>query len=490
MRPQTRFSGQGWTFFMIFILVSLAFAQSNNREAARWFNIGLKERNDYQAIEAYKKAIASDPKYIEAMVNLGMRFKRVGDWEQARLYLEQALSKAPDKVNDELRFKIIYEIANIHLRKNDIRAYEKAIQNAKAATQNQNLLATLAHEHGRFLYQNKRYSEAIRELKFGLQNNPANPENFENLIALAEKEQQLDDLFLQAKSSKSDRDTKQRLHAANQGMASKTTKAVVERYYLNGLEAMNDGNYLRALASFQKAFEIDDQYKNLAEKIMEAENKLRESSLDNSVDHSNEIAVKIDSLYQSGQDYMQKNQWQKALAVFEQILAISPGDSTAIEYIPLIRTKLDLASNVTSASDSRDLIRVILLAGGAFAVLVVLPMVGAFAASPTVRVRYYLMIGNLIRAARVIERLLEQNPGRLKLYPILANVYLLGGRNDERAIKIYRTVMQLNLAKQNKQAINAILEQYYMIESGENDQDAIDILESRLREELKRKRKE
>ncbi|MFQ5629147.1 MAG: hypothetical protein ACE5I1_10340 [bacterium] len=145
-----------WLVLFIFILAASAFAQSNNRDAVKWFNIGLRVRNDYEAIEAYKKSIALDAEFMEAMINAGLRYKKIGDFEQAEKYLEMALTAKTGKIAPDMKFKILYEIANIYLRKSEINAYERKVGEARAATQNQSLLATLAFEHGRFIYQPKR----------------------------------------------------------------------------------------------------------------------------------------------------------------------------------------------------------------------------------------------------------------------------------------------------------------------------------------------
>lgn len=61
---------------------------------------------------------------------------------------------------------------------------------------------------------------------------------------------------------------------------------------------------------------------------------------------------------------------------------------------------------------------------------------------------------------------------------------MLAGRKDEAAIKIYKTVLQLNLVTRNREEINTIVAQAYLSE-GAKDTDAIKILEDALRDEVR-----
>ena len=200
------------------------------------------------------------------------------------------------------------------------------------------------------------------------------------------------------------------------------------------------------------------------------------------------MAARADSLLQTAESLIAERDWQEALITLEQANTLNPKNEKVIQYLAETRTRLDVEQANRVAASRNGIGHILVVAGGAIAVLVVLPLAGAFFLVPTMRMRYFLMIGNLARAASIIERQLEQNPGRLKLYPILANIYLLEKRDDERAIKVYRTVAQLNLATQNKQAIDAMLANYYMVESGEADQEAIKILEERLQDELRQRK--
>ncbi|MFQ5630079.1 MAG: tetratricopeptide repeat protein, partial [bacterium] len=286
------------------------------------------------------------------------------------------------------------------------------------------------------------------------------------------------------------KDTGQRLAAARKKIESKTTEAVVFRQYDDGMKAWNDGRYEQALSAFKKAQTIDPRYEDVAVKIAKVEQKLREQGNDISgIYLPKEIHAKKDSLFEIADAMVEKQKWHAALNAYEQIRTISPEDVIAIEQIAQLRAKLNVAASQTVQSGHDGFGKIILFAGGAVAFLIILPLVSAFTFAPTVRMRYFLMVGNLLRAANIIERLLDQNPGRLKLYPILANIYLLNQRRDAKAIKVYRTVARLNLARQNKQAIESMLAQYYMVESGETDQEALRILEDRLQDELRKRAK-
>jgi hypothetical protein len=64
----------------------------------------------------------------------------------------------------------------------------------------------------------------------------------------------------------------------------------------------------------------------------------------------------------------------------------------------------------------------------------------------------------------------------------LANIYLLLGRHDEQALKIYKAILQLNIATPKRDEINTIVAQNYLTE-GRTDSDAIEVLENALKAE-------
>ena len=124
---------------------------------------------------------------------------------------------------------------------------------------------------------------------------------------------------------------------------------------------------------------------------------------------------------------------------------------------------------------------------GAVAAMLVLPLSGVYVFSPTARARVHLLRGKYSAAATIYERIIARNPGRIKLYPALANIYMLTSRQDENALKVYKTVLQLDLPVQDRERMHSLMAQKYV--AGEStDGDAIDILEKELQKEVSRKK--
>jgi hypothetical protein len=120
-----------------------------------------------------------------------------------------------------------------------------------------------------------------------------------------------------------------------------------------------------------------------------------------------------------------------------------------------------------------------------YGTLAALSLVGVVILSPTVRARFHVLRGNYAAGARIYEKILARHPQRVKLCLPLANLYLLLGRRDEAALKIFKTILQLNLAAPNRDEINAIVAQNYLTE-GRTDSDAIEVLEGALKAEQRR----
>jgi len=77
--------------------------------------------------------------------------------------------------------------------------------------------------------------------------------------------------------------------------------------------------------------------------------------------------------------------------------------------------------------------------------------------SPGVRAETLLLLGITTRAMRIYEKLLTKHPEKLKLYLKLADIYLLLGRQDEGALKVFTKVLKLRLATPNLGQIRSVI---------------------------------
>jgi len=78
---------------------------------------------------------------------------------------------------------------------------------------------------------------------------------------------------------------------------------------------------------------------------------------------------------------------------------------------------------------------------------------GIVVALPIPRAWLLALCGNYAAATEIYENQLARKPNHLPLYLALANLYLLAGRRDERALIAYRVVLQMRLATQHLQSL-------------------------------------
>jgi hypothetical protein len=125
------------------------------------------------------------------------------------------------------------------------------------------------------------------------------------------------------------------------------------------------------------------------------------------------------------------------------------------------------------------------LLGPFFAGLILLSCFVFLISLPGTRARIHLGRGNPGAAAKIYESKLQRNPRKMKLYLPLANIYLKMQRKDESAIKIYKTILQLNLATEEREKFSEIVAQKYLAE-GRTDAEVIEVLENALKAESRK----
>jgi tetratricopeptide (TPR) repeat protein len=224
---------------------------------------------------------------------------------------------------------------------------------------------------------------------------------------------------------------------------------------------------------------MNPNYREVAYLMAEAQNALQNQIA------SAESLIDVDSLYQHALAAAGREEWMQAVVDFEKVQLLQPGHREVTARLAEARAKSALVQrppNVAAPAATTSSLAVYL--GGA-AALLILPLLGFVAFSPATRARLQCLRGNYAVAAQIYEKALARSPDKVKLYPALASLYLLLGRNDESALKIYKMVLQLNLPTYNREEINLIVAQKYLVE-GRTDSDAIEILEGALKAEQRR----
>ncbi|MGH7595178.1 MAG: tetratricopeptide repeat protein [bacterium] len=276
------------------------------------------------------------------------------------------------------------------------------------------------------------------------------------------------------------RDVDKRLAHAHKNLARESKESIVARYYAEGVIAINRDDFGWALAAFEKASQLDSNYQEVQSQLANIAMTLQRKAAFGTLEAA---AASLDSLYRAASAAMDKADWVVAANILKELCLLQPDYRDAIEL--LVRARMNLEkSKFDGKSAAAAGGKTFFYLGGTFAGLIVLTALGLIGFSPAARARLYLLRGNPADAAQIYEKMLQRHPERVKLYLPLANIYLNLGKRDERAMRAYKMILQLNLATRHREEINTIVAQRYLTE-GRMDTDAIEVLENALQAELR-----
>ncbi len=295
--------------------------------------------------------------------------------------------------------------------------------------------------------------------------------NWPRAIMAFEKVQQASQKF---------RDVDKRLAFAHKSLSRESRESIVARYYAEGVIAMNRDDFGWALAAFEKVGQLDSNYLEVRSQLANITMTLQRKAAFGTLGAA---TASLDSLYEAALAAMDKADWTVAATVLKKLCLLQPDYRDTIELLVRARINLEKSkseSNGVAATGGKTFFHI----GGAFAGLIVLAALGLIGFSPAARARLHLLRGNPADAAQIYEKMLQRHPERVKLYLPLANIYLNLGKRDERAMRAYKMILQLNLATRHREEINTIVAQRYLTE-GRMDTDAIEVLENALQAELR-----
>lgn len=410
---------------------------------------------------------------------------RQGNAQQARTFVEELQRQELDPQKSELLAAKVDSLVKFETNQRVLTAlYEQAQKEAAAGN-----LAAAITSYETLLQQNAAYKDAPAQLEtvrqqWATQQTQAKLEedytagttalrekNWTAAILAFEKILQTDENF---------REARQRLAEAERALENESTETIVARYYVDGVAALNRDDIGSALVALERVRRLNSRYRNTTELLAQIEQRLQQSKPAAPAPVASNL---IENLYQEAQTARAQENWIQAVVALEKLQLLQPNYRDAVTLLAESRAQLVLTGKNTLTREPAG--NSLLSIGGALVAIVGLPLIGYVAFSATARARLHLLRGNLLTAAQIYEKILLRHPERVRLYPILANLYLLMRRQDEQAMKIYKAILNLNIATQKREEINALVAQNFLTE-GRTDSDAIAVLENALKVERRK----
>ncbi len=414
-----------------------------------------------------------------------------GNLRGAKALYEQVRAKNPAYREAGARIGALEAQLNAETQKSTVAAlYDQALKQASEGNFESAIAGfenVLQQSGGNFKEAKTRLETARQQLALKQQNEKLENDYAAGLAALKARNWTRAILAFEnvTASDRNYRDVRKRLTEAQNGLERESKETVVARYYADGIAAMNKNDFGGALAALEKVRRINANYRDVGALLAEVESVLQKRSAPDPTAAAPVTAAvaKLDSLYDAAVAAAERQDWMLAVINFEKVQLLQANYRDVLDRLAAARANAALVAKPENKETTAGKNLAFYL--GSAVALITLPLLGFVAMSPVARARLHLMRGNFATATLIYEGLLARNPGKVKLYPVLANIYLQQGRSDENAMKVYKTILQLNLTTAYRDEINAIVAQKYLTE-GRTDSDAIEILESALIAEQRR----
>ncbi|MDZ7267950.1 MAG: tetratricopeptide repeat protein [candidate division KSB1 bacterium] len=367
----------GILYALCWLLLPLAAAaQSHNEEANKWFKSGLRQKNADLAMAAYQRALELDPEFQEALYNLALLHRKRKAYAQARELLERARSLNAGSNKADLRFKIVYELAALNQRLDDLEAAEEALRQAFELAPEARLRTQVSLDLGRLLYQGGRYREALTELQQGRQHATGNQAEFDKLIPVVEEAVRLFNLYQQAAKERAHGNFEEALALLRQIEAEKpgfmnvgreiaslgasletaAREEVFHRLYLQAQSYEADDRLELAIATYENLLQSAPGYKDAETRLQRVRRRLQDKQRLLNVrpwlarlqaDSGRAVLeARARRYYLDGRRALASGNYTRALVAFEKARELNPYDSEVDTLLARVRSHLLPAATV------------------------------------------------------------------------------------------------------------------------------------------------
>lgn len=428
----------------------------------------LAQKNNENALEAFKKAQSFDPTYKDVQAQIARLEKSDTPVMAAQPGTEPNLPELYRRAVSSLNEKKFTEAITLFEK---IYAANPSFLDVK---EQMDLARTQQQQSGADPELEENYERGMRALR--------NRDYLEAFVAL-EKVRAINPGYKQVQWGLNQAKQNFQRQTAPENMNAPVNLS--DRYYAEGVTAMRSQKWADAVNAFEMVVQINPRYRDTQKLLLDVRSKLDSAKLNRLTEVESELKNREAQLYfEQGQANIKRENWVQAVIALEKAEVLQPSNLEEVKKeLTLAREKL-AEQEMTYKAEREQFLSEMNSSSSWMAFFFVIFIIALFLFAllyfiPTARARFHLIRGKYDKAKPIYESLLTTRPGDPQLYKTLANIYLIESREDEPAIRIYESVIRMNINTQRNEDIKAILRKYYQKRDGERLNSG-DIVEEKL----------
>ncbi|MCI0515202.1 tetratricopeptide repeat protein [candidate division KSB1 bacterium] len=345
---------------LIFSVLLIQVDVNGQETAEEWFQKGVTAVESGVKISSYKKAIEINPFFVEAYYNLGLVYKRQGQFQPAEESFRLALGASPENLKLPMRLQILYELGITYKKLNRLDEAKTTLVEANNLATNPSLRATIWYEIGIISVIQKQFDDALIQLNEGKKEDPNKVTQFEQAINLARARKSAETYYQQGLSLIRQQKNSEALNAFRQvlkfdpkyedvqaqivrleqapAVKREEPKPNPEETYNQGLAALKDNKFDAAINLLQRVQQINPDYKDVKNQLKLAQEQQQKALL----------APELEQNYNRGMQALRRRDHIEALLAFEKVRALDPNYKN-INWV-ITQAKRGLQSTVESTS--------------------------------------------------------------------------------------------------------------------------------------------
>jgi tetratricopeptide (TPR) repeat protein len=243
---------------------------------------------------------------------------------------------------------------------------------------------------------------------------------------------------------------KENLSRAQAGLDLAGLESAKQRYYEQGMQAIQNQDWIFAESLFNKLLSLDDQYRDVKTQMHFVQDKLALLNQDS----------ELVRLYQDGENHIRNGRWQDAVTILTQVSAQNASFRDVQIKLQFVQEQLARVRQAERISQK--------IFFKTFWFWLVLSLafgtMGFLLYNPAIRGRLLLMLGLHGKSGKLYERLIDNGGMSDRLCLDLLHLYLSESQKDTLAIKVFERALRLQLLQDEKvrEEVSAIVTRHYL----------------------------